>query len=344
MNNIYNKVFVKCGFIENLDVAEDLPLDDEYSYQLESNDIKLVEEGWVVSPSLISDSLLYYDGSKWVDGKDLKENEVVLNVNQLIAFDSSDYREKLTTYINQNLSKTQLEAEKEFFEEYIKKYNVIGKKLSLSIQKINTSGYEEEFNDLVVVGITGLITNNERYYYLSFEQVGKYKKDPISVTGVLVFENTQSGFKKLMDEFPYDQKISLKSTYSYDVLDMIRVVDIFKEIAFYIGIAFLVFAIILIANFMFSSISYRKKEIGILRGLGARNGDVTKIFLWEGITLASISFILTSILLVLATNFLNNFIMTGTDMLLTPFIITIRQLLLYLFLFMLLCLFQVFFQ
>jgi ABC-type antimicrobial peptide transport system permease subunit len=47
--------------------------------------------------------------------------------------------------------------------------------------------------------------------------------------------------------------------------------------------------------------------------------------LWEGIVLATISFVFASIGIFIITNLLNNIIMSGTDLLLTPFIIGIRQ-------------------
>ena len=324
MNNIYNKIFVKEGFSQTIDKTNYLPLSNDYSYSLNSNSIAIWQEGMYIPPSLIHESLSYYDGNQWIDVKELQKNEIVLNVNQLKNFDSSDYRQKLMTYLNQNLSKPQLEAEKDFFQEYIKNYDVYGKKVNLKIQEFSSS-HVEEYRDFVVVGITGLVSNDDNYYYLSREFASSYEMDLLPATGILVLENSQSGFKKLMDQFPYDEKISLKSTYSYDVLNFIQTMEILKQVAFYVGIILTIFTVILIANFMFSSISYRKREIGILRGLGARNRDIIKIFLWEGIILAGISFLLTSISLVFITHFLNGFLMDEGNLLLTPLIVTIRQ-------------------
>ncbi len=325
LNNIYNKVFVKKGFMDNINISKDLPLNSDYHYELTSSDVHLREEGLYISPSIISQNILYFNGTDWIKTDHLNKNEVVLNVKQLEEFDLSNYRNQLTTYINQNLHKTQLEAEKEFFANYVKNYDIYDKKVSLTAQAAYTNEYDMKQNDLVVVGITGMLTTGEEYYYLSSELMEKYVMKPVTTFGVLVYENSQKGFKKLIDEFPYTETISLKSTYSYDVLDLIRTINILKKIAFYVGLAFAIFTIILISSFMFSSISYRKREIGILRGLGARSSDVTKIFIWEGIVLATISFILTSISLVLATNVLNGTIMKGTNIILTPFIITLRQ-------------------
>lgn len=325
LNNVYNKIFVLEGFVDALNTKNDLPLNSDYHYKLISDDIKIWQEGMAIYPSLVNNELEYYDGEKWIKTNDLNKNEIILNVKQLEAFNYRDYREKLTKYINQNLGKNQLELEKEFFAEYIKELDIVGSTVTLKAINNSDTSMIEEFKELDVIGITGLVTTSENYYYVSRELMSKYEVASFPVTSILVLEDNQQEFKKLMDEFPHDESLSLKSTYSYDVNDMIRTVNVLKKIAFYIAIVLVVFTIVLMVNFMFSSISYRKKEIGILRGLGARSVDVVKIFLWEGIVISTISFVLASLGLVLVTNLLNDVIMSGTDLLLTPFIITLRQ-------------------
>ena len=325
LNNIYNKIFVQEGFTKDLNIENNLPLSSNCFFQLSSPEIKIWQEGRYISPSLIHNEIEYYNGTDWISTNKLKENEVILNVNQLEEFNSSDYREKLSLYINQNLGKEQLELEKEFFIDYIKKFDIIGKKVTLKVTESTNEKNNHTYDNLTVVGITGLITNNEKYYYVPTQLMSEYEVDLFPTTGVFIVENNQKELKNLMDEFPYNEEISLKSTYSFDVNSMIRTITTLKKISSYIAIVLVIFTVTLLSNFMFSSISYRKQEIGILRGLGARSIDIVKIFLWEGIVLATISFILSSIVLVIVTNLLNDVILAGTDLFLTPFIIGIRQ-------------------
>ena len=59
-------------------------------------------------------------------------------------------------------------------------------------------------------------------------------------------------------------------------------------------------------NFISTSISYKKREIGILRAVGARSSDVFKIFFSEAFIIALINFMLavaTSIAAVLVLNY-----------------------------------------
>lgn len=330
-NNIYNKIYVLSGFLENLEVVEHIPLDSSYHYKINTLTDSIWQEGKYYSPSFAYPELEYFNGTSWVSANHLQKNEVILNVGQLKGFDSTDYYDKLTEYISKHFGKSRLELEKEFFEEYVSRFDILGSEVEFSAKGIGNSKIdpndrmELENVELKVVGLIGLLSRDNDYYYLSSLLVGDYKMNVTSVTGVLVTENTEKGFYDLLKTFPYTESISSNSTYSNDVLGLLQTISLLKKIAFYVALVFIAFTIILITNFMFSSISYRRREIGILRGLGARSMDVAKIFLWEGILLASISFLLTSISLVLITNLLNQIIMSGMSFILTPFILTPRQ-------------------
>ncbi len=78
------------------------------------------------------------------------------------------------------------------------------------------------------------------------------------------------------------------------------------KICIAIAIAFAVFSSLILMNFLFISMSYNKKEIGILRGLGARNADVLGIFAKEGILISLINGALASIITLIACQIINN--------------------------------------
>ena len=56
----------------------------------------------------------------------------------------------------------------------------------------------------------------------------------------------------------------------------------------YIGIAFAIFSALLVMSYIGNSISYKKKEIGVLRALGATGRDVYRIFTWESLIILGI--------------------------------------------------------
>ena len=56
----------------------------------------------------------------------------------------------------------------------------------------------------------------------------------------------------------------------------------------YIGIVFAIFSALLVMSYIGNSIAYKKKEIGVLRALGATGRDVYRIFTWESLIILGI--------------------------------------------------------
>ena len=89
-----------------------------------------------------------------------------------------------------------------------------------------------------------------------------------------------------------DSKIRVSGSY-VEKLEMIdSLVKELSTIFFYIGLVLAVFAILLFSNFISVSISQKRREIGILRAVGARSVDVFKIFFSESLVIAMICSVL----------------------------------------------------
>ena len=80
---------------------------------------------------------------------------------------------------------------------------------------------------------------------------------------------------------------------SYGMIESMRA-SLFIMIA--ICVIMVVVLILLVINLISFSITNRKREIGILSALGTSNKDITKIFLFETLVIAAISFVITLIL------------------------------------------------
>ncbi len=65
----------------------------------------------------------------------------------------------------------------------------------------------------------------------------------------------------------------------------------FAKVFLYLGLFFALFASLLLFNFISISISYKQKEIGILRAIGARSKDVFGIFFSETLIIGAINFV-----------------------------------------------------
>ena len=95
----------------------------------------------------------------------------------------------------------------------------------------------------------------------------------------------------------------------YDiVLSVGNVIDLLSTALLVVGFIFMVFAALLLLNFIAISVSQKKKEIGILRAIGARGLDVFKIFFAESVVISLICLILAIIGTLVATTVLNNMI------------------------------------
>lgn len=102
----------------------------------------------------------------------------------------------------------------------------------------------------------------------------------------------------------YDESGDLHFELHNPVVDTLSTFNEFIEIGslvfLYVGIGFAVFSALLLMNFISTSISYKKREIGVLRAVGARSSDVFKIFFSEALVIALINFILSTVAVVAA--------------------------------------------
>lgn len=86
------------------------------------------------------------------------------------------------------------------------------------------------------------------------------------------------------------------------------------KIAFYVaGAIFGVFAILMLFNFISVTINSKRKEIGILRAIGARKVDVFKIFIVEALLITLSCFVVSAGLSAVACNIINKAIMSMAE-------------------------------
>lgn len=114
---------------------------------------------------------------------------------------------------------------------------------------------------------------------------------------------------KKMVELSYDTDGDLQFHLKNQVMDTLDNFNSFIEVGakvfVYIGLGFAVFASLMMMNFISTSISYKKREIGILRAVGARSSDVFKIFFSEALIIALINYVLSLVTTIVAVNVFN---------------------------------------
>lgn len=87
---------------------------------------------------------------------------------------------------------------------------------------------------------------------------------------------------------------TITSPISDSLETMNMVIEIMEQVFLWAGLVMAVFAMLLLFNFISVSIADKKKEIGILRAVGARSVDIFKIFYSESLLIAVICFVLST--------------------------------------------------
>lgn len=105
-----------------------------------------------------------------------------------------------------------------------------------------------------------------------------------------------------------------------------NLVETLAKVFLYVGLALAAFSALMLTNFISSSVAYKKHEIGILRAVGARSGDVYGIFANESMIIALINYVLSIIATVAAVFIINNTLRNQYNFALTILNFGIRQL------------------
>ena len=233
-------------------------------------------------------------------------------------------------------------TEKEMTEKLnnlINNYKKGNKKLKLGVRLFDdfnqvSIGEEKEFN---VVGVFDDVVSNYESRILLFsnnivnelwntqkinlmhymEARTKYKNEnTIYETIYLPFDKTDEKVNMIWDiyESGYKEDDSKHSFTSYTIsnLEMIdSLINDLSKVFLYVGIVLAVFSILLFSNFISVSISNKKREIGILRAVGARSFDVFKIFFSESFVITMICVLLSVIGSATVCNLLNQELSKG---------------------------------
>ena len=120
-------------------------------------------------------------------------------------------------------------------------------------------------------------------------------------------------------------KYQMENSVTYELDSVNEVLKVLSKVFLYVGIGFAVFAMIMLANFIATSISYKKQEIGILRAIGARSHDVFRIFFAESFVIAMINFVLACVTTGILTMIINNVLRMEVGILISILSFGIRQ-------------------
>ena len=221
----------------------------------------------------------------WADGTPrthLEDGEIVVSSNILSYFNWKDdeYFDDFRDYPDDIFSLS--------FDGYIYSY-----------------GTNEELSDWHIVGIVD--HTDDEYNSIASESFyasdGIYEKMTDGASGVYslavgTMPDSRADIERIV-RYGYDEsgdvryQIQNPVTYELDLID--ELLDVLAGIFLWIGVGFAVFASVMLANFIATSIAYKKQEIGILRAIGSRSSDVFNIFFAEAFIIAMINFVISSV-------------------------------------------------
>ena len=118
---------------------------------------------------------------------------------------------------------------------------------------------------------------------------------------------------------------SLMNPVAFELKNLDEIFLVLKDVFFWIGIVFVVFASLLFSNFIGTSISYKKVQIGILRAIGSRSNDVFRIFFAESFIIAMINYVISMVGITAICAVINSTMRYQTGMLLTILNVGVRQ-------------------
>ncbi len=339
-------IYVAPHFVENINLKPNTLVDPDHYIVKIKNGESFVFPG--AETRILENKLSIFNGEKLITVEKLNDSEIVLPETYLDRISNEEYSKLKESYIknyNEDIRNLELENKsireenKKLKEEYEKKLET-GEEVEEPIYQEEKEVVYKDEDELSLEFIKNYVKENvsldseisllfiprekeetvSKFKIVGFELNGdniylseaigsKFMRENYEPKYIVIHEKKKSELENILRTFPDQNSQYMSSTiYSYSI-DVIR--NFFENISIlmkYASYIFGFFAFILLTNFIVSSIYYNKKNIGILRGLGARKRDIFKIFLNEGLIIGTFSLILSIVALYIEVYVLNDYI------------------------------------
>lgn len=250
----------------------------------------------------------YYDLDFNLTNKPLGSKEVIISASDILNYNSpttGDIGKKFAEFQKENNNLSYSEALpvfiKDIFIKYKDEFNLVSRDM---VKVYRDSNYT---TILKVAGVTF-----DDYSYISKEMYNNGDKSKKFIEKIYIGFKTKDELNNLLTKYDYMNNIHEDGNYLVMESDLggdIGTIDnIYYHLHTYLVIiacVVAIFALILLFNFINTTISYAKKNIGILKSLGAKNKDIYKIFTYEAVIITVIAFILSILMWTVACNFAN---------------------------------------
>lgn len=283
----YSRVYVTNDFISSLNLKENNTLST--ASKMSYND-KIHIAGQI---AYISEKIQAYDGTNLKDFETLNDNKILIDLNILNDITDNDFTKQYDKYLETNMFVTESDVNN-FIKGYIKDNKIIGKILKTNIAEDKIVNSSENYKEYEIAGVIIKETTVPTVYY-NKEIVNGLIQENIYTDSIFTEVKNETELRELFSKYPMDKSDTiLYSKYTNGILNSLIFTVILKAVGQYGTIFFLIFAIILLVNFISSSVSYRKKEIGILRAIGCKSKDILTMFIVESVSLIALSLLISN--------------------------------------------------
>lgn len=182
----------------------------------------------------------------------------------------------------------------------------------LSVQNLSIAGVYIDFQT----------TEDNQTFVCSQETIDQYHLPRDGYADYIIAPMSDDQTLQDIISYTYDDDIkdtnyTLENQAMPMLLNVNSIIDTLANVFFVLGVILAAFASVLFCNFIATSITNKKREIGILRAVGARGVDVLKIFLNESLIIAFMNGILAIGACIVITIFANQYIREQFQILVT---------------------------
>ncbi len=257
----------------------------------------------------------------WLDGAKtaLSEREIVVTTDALALYEIADtgkvYETQEDYYIDVLKNVKPLSVWKQYFNSSKESVEESGYKV---VGFIVSDPEASKISSTVICADTlfnEFAEGADSYYQFAVGAMPQQKSDIKNLVGFCYREDSEVRYQ-----------IQNSVTYELDAIN--EALEILSKVFLYIGLGFAAFAALMLANFIGTSISYKKQEIGILRAIGSRSNDVFRIFFAESFIIAMINFVLSMTGVFIATTIINSVMRDSLGILITVLSFGPRQIIL----------------
>lgn len=246
--------------------------------------------------------------------EDLKENEIIVSPQVYLALTNAENEGEVMAKIEEldesllnvkvqfnfsgNYDTSQYNIDKE------KEFKIVGIIINTRYKTFDeiTGDMLQTNTSILNVGDNGLIVSGEIWNDLIRNHMGIVSKLYVECS------SDRQEIEQLIEDF---EKLGYRHDYksiSNLLYGVEEYTDVISVAFIYLAVILFFFVVLLLSNYISVSIAHKRKEIGILRAIGARSIDIVKIFVIEGILIAVVSAVLAIIGELVAANFINTII------------------------------------